>query len=72
MIDISEDTWNEELNKLFLVKIQFRENYIRLSTKWRTNILEWRNSEHALFESQRELESQRLQLSQDIYWTDQV
>ena len=34
--------------------------------------LEWRNSEHSLFESQRELESQRLQLLQDIYWTDQV
>ena len=24
--EISEETWNEELNKLFLVKIQFREN----------------------------------------------
>ena len=29
--EISENTWNEELNKLFLVKIQIRENYTRLS-----------------------------------------
>ena len=34
--------------------------------------LERRNSEYALFESQRELESQRLQLLQDIHWTDQA
>ena len=29
-------------------------------------------SEYALFESLRELESQRLQLLEDIQWTDQV
>ena len=29
MHEISENTWNEELNKLFLAKIQFRENYSR-------------------------------------------
>ena len=34
--------------------------------------LERRNSEYALFESQRELESQRLQSLQDIQWTDQA
>ena len=33
---------------------------------------ERRNSEYALFESQRELESQRLQLLEDIQRTDQV
>ena len=32
MNEIFEDTWNEELNKLFLVKIQFRENYLPMST----------------------------------------
>ena len=32
MNEISEDTRNEELNKLFLRKIQIRENYTRLST----------------------------------------
>ena len=35
MNEISENTSNEELNKLFMVKIQFGENYIRLSTTWR-------------------------------------
>ena len=34
--------------------------------------LERRNSEYALFESQQELESQRLQFLEDIHWTDQV
>lgn len=33
--------------------------------------LEWRNSEYALIESQRELESQRLQLRQASQWADQ-
>ena len=28
MNEISEKTWNEELNKLFLVKIHLRENYL--------------------------------------------
>ena len=34
--DISEDTSNEELNKVLMVKIQSRENYTRLSTTWRS------------------------------------
>ena len=34
--------------------------------------LERRSSEHALCESQRELESQRQQLLEDIQWTDQA
>ena len=38
MNEISQNTLNEELNKLFLVKIQFRENDIRLSTAWRPKI----------------------------------
>ena len=38
MDEISEDTWNEELNKLFLVKTQLRENCTRLSTTWRSKI----------------------------------
>ena len=33
-----ENTWNEELNKLFLVKIQIRDNCTRLSTRWRSTI----------------------------------
>ena len=38
MIEISENILNEELNKLFLVKIQFRENCTGLSTTWRSKI----------------------------------
>ena len=38
MNEISENTSNEELKKLFLVKIQFRENCTRLSTTWRSKI----------------------------------
>ena len=72
MSEISENTSNEELNKLFLVKIQFREDETRLSTTWRSTILERRNSEYALFESQRELESQRLQLLEANQWADQA
>ena len=34
--------------------------------------LERRNSKYALFESQRELQSQTLQLLEDIQWTDQA
>ena len=36
MNEISENILNEELNKLFLVNIQFRENYTRLSTTLRS------------------------------------
>ena len=58
--EISDNTLNEELNKLLMVKIQFGENY---STEYNMEIQnsERRNSEYALLESQRELESQRQQ-----------
>ena len=38
MNEISENTLNVELNKLFLVKFHFRENYSQLSTTWRSQI----------------------------------
>ena len=38
MNEISEKIFNEELNKLFLVKSQFRENKTRLSTTLRSKI----------------------------------
>ena len=38
MNEISENTLNVELNKLFLVKIHFRESYTRLSPTWRSQI----------------------------------
>ena len=61
MIEISEDTWNEELNKLFLVKIQITEDYTWQSTTWRSKIWNEETQNSALFESQRDLGSQRLQ-----------
>ena len=61
MNEISEKTWNEEFNKLFLMKIQFRENYARLGMTWRSKIQKLRNSEYASFESQCEFESERQQ-----------
>ena len=58
MNEISENTSTEELNKLFLVKFQFSENYTLLSITWRSRIcMARRNSECASIESQRELES---------------
>ena len=38
MNEISEKTWNKELNKLLPVKIQFRENCIWMNTRWRPRI----------------------------------
>ena len=35
MNEISEKTWNEELNKLFLVKIQLKD-FFWLGTNWRS------------------------------------
>ena len=61
MNEISEKTGNEELNKLFLMKIQFGEIYARLGMTWRSKIQKLRNSEYASFESQCEFESQRQQ-----------
>ena len=72
MNEIFGDTWNEELNKLFLVQIHFRESCTRLSTTWRSTNLERRNSEYELFESQRELESQRRQILKVNQWADQA
>ena len=74
MIVSHQDIWNEEFNKLFLSKIQFRERVTntRLSATWRSKILERRNSEYELFESKRELVSQRIQFLEAIHWTDQA
>ena len=63
MNEISETTWNEELNKLFLVKIQRREKSYLIEYDMEIQNLERRNSECALIESQRKLEPQ-----DDNYW----
>ena len=38
MNEISENTSNDELNKLFMTKIQFGENYTRLSATRRSRV----------------------------------
>ena len=72
MNEISEKTWNEELNKPFLVKIQLRENLYLTEYDLEIQNLERRNSEYALIESRRELESQRRQLLEANQWADQA
>ena len=62
MNEISEDTLNEELNKLFLVKNSVQRKFFSTEYNMEIQHLERRNSEYALFESQRGLESQRQQL----------
>ena len=71
MNEISEKTWNEELSKPFLVQIQLREDF---SMEYNMEIqnLKRRNSEYALFESQRELGSQRRQLLEASQWAEQA
>ena len=72
MDEIFEDTWNEELNKLLLVKIQISEDFFSTEYDMEIQNLERRNSEYALFEPQRELASERLQLLEDIQLTGHV
>ena len=60
MNEMSENTLNEELDKLLLVKT-LRKLYLN-EYKMEIQNLEWRNSEDALIQSQRELESRRQQL----------
>ena len=72
MNEIFENTLNEELSKLFLVKIQFRENFSSTEYNMEIQNLERRNSEYALFESQRELKSQRRQFLEANQWADQA
>ena len=55
----SENIFNEELDKLLLVKMQFREKLFLGEYNMEIQNLEQRNSEYALVESERELEPQR-------------
>ena len=38
MDEISENIFNEELDKLLFLNIQFREDYIWMGTSWRSRI----------------------------------
>ena len=63
MNEISENTLNEELNRLFLVKARFRENYTRLGTTWRSKIWneECQNTQYLSH-------NVSLKLKDDNYW----
>ena len=69
MDEISEKTWNEELNKLFLVKNSAKRKFNLTEYDMEIQNLERRNSEYALIESRRELESQRRELLEANQWT---
>ena len=73
MNEISEKTWNEELNKLFLVKFSSEKiifDWVRPgdSELWAKEI----QNIFFLIESRRELESQRRQLMEANQWADQT
>ena len=63
MNEISENTLNEELNRIFLVKFQFRENETRLSTTWRSKI--WSEE---IQKTHCSSHSVSLNLKDDNYW----
>ena len=63
MNEISENTLNEELNRIFLVKIQFRENYTRLSTTRR--FITWSEDVQNLRSLIRD---ESVNLKDDKYW----
>ena len=59
MDEISENIFNEELDKLFLAENSILGKLHLNECNMEIQNLERRNSEYALFESQRELEAQR-------------
>ena len=63
-------TSSRKLNKLFKENAQLRKDYLRLRQKW----TEWeqRDADIALYETNRQLESQRLELCQANQWADQA
>ena len=70
--EISMSTWSRKLKRLFKESAQLRK---RLSeSEADMDFLNWeqRNSDNALCETNRELESQRLELYQANQWADQA
>ena len=63
MNEISEKTRNEVLNKQFLVKIHIKENYIWLSTTWRS-----RTSSEGIQNIRWLSRDESLNLKDDNYW----
>ena len=63
MNEISENTLNAKINRIFLVKIQFRENYTRLSTAWTSKI--WSEEIQNTHQSSHNVS---MNLKDDNYW----
>ena len=72
MNEISGKTWNEGLNKLFLVKNSAQRNLYWTEYDVEIENLERRNSVHASIESRRELESRRRHFLEANQWADQA
>ena len=69
---ISENTSSEELNKLFMVKIQFGESFFSTEYNMEIQNSERRIPAYALLESQRELGSLGQQFLMANHWADQA
>ena len=63
-------TWNRKLNLLFYKKCS-SEKYLKLEPTW-TLVWELRSSDGAHYETNRELETYKLELHQANQWADEV
>ena len=72
MDEISEIILNEELNKLSLVKIQFRENYFWMSTRWRSRIWSEEIQNTHCSSHNESLNLKERQLEKAHQWADQA
>ena len=68
---ISMSTWNRKLNLPLEEKMQLRKDYLKLKPMWRLEDGNRKGSEMALYATDRELESQRLELHQANQCADQ-
>ena len=72
MDEISENIFNEELDKLVQAENSVQKKWNLNENKMEIQNLKRRSSEYALFESQRELEPQRRQSLKANQWADQA
>ena len=69
---ICVSTSSRKLTWLFDKIAQLEDVYLKLKRTWKQEKREKRSSDMALFETNRELESQRLELYQGHQWADQA
>ena len=70
--EISMSAWSSKLNWLFKENAQLREDCLRLKAYMDMRNGEQRNSDIASMKTNRELESQRMELYQANQWADQT